>query len=357
MAGSEWSNGSAWRIVGVAISHDKGRQAGRQSANRQVGERRRVANGRGERQFALSEWLSATKATRKSPRGKVVAEKSQRRDEAMEQQAQQKRLQAAIQMAETLHKEARHYANLLPGLGPDKLIGAGKQFNELVQWLQQELGIRLPFPPLPEDVDPRSLTLAAAQLVAALRGIAGEVMPEELTAERQKREREPILRIREQKSPVEFTELVVTSAEQLAELLRTNLPDWIKTVVAKATQAAERATAEAMKVAEQAVAEAMKVAEQAAAEAKAKQSGDETVRIEAGCPTSERLSERLEEVAELLEEIADELEDVEEELADAAEEGRLTDALKARLMEKRARLLAQVQELMERRRGTMRIRR
>jgi uncharacterized coiled-coil DUF342 family protein len=51
----------------------------------------------------------------------------------------------------------------------------------------------------------------------------------------------------------------------------------------------------------------------------------------------------------LLEEIADELEDVEEELADAAEEGRLTDALKARLMEKRARLLAQVQELMERR--------
>jgi hypothetical protein len=263
----------------------------------------------------------------------------------MEQQAQQRLLQAAIQMAEALYRQASQWVYHLEF---GDLAGAGKQFNELVQWLQQELGIRLPFPPLPEDVDPRSLTLAAAQLVAALRGIAGEVMPKELTAERQKREREPILRIREQKSPVEFTELVVTSAEQLAELLRTNLPDWIKTVVAKATQAAERATAEAMKVADQAVAEAMKVAEQAA-EAKAKQSGDETVRIEAGCPTSERLSERLEEVAELLEEIADELEDVEEELADAAEEGRLTDALKARLMEKRARLLAQVQELMERR--------
>ncbi|MFA0767129.1 MAG: hypothetical protein OXFUSZZB_000457 [Candidatus Fervidibacter sp.] len=266
----------------------------------------------------------------------------------MEQQAQQRLLQAAIQMAEALYRQASQWVYHLEF---GDLAGAGKQFNELVQWLQQELGIRLPFPPLPEDVDPRSLTLAAAQLVAALRGIAGEVMPKELTAERQKREREPILRIREQKSPVEFTELVVTSAEQLAELLRTNLPDWIKTVVAKATQAAERATAEAMKVADQAVAEAMKVAEQAAAEAtaKAKQVGGETVRIGAGRPTSERLSERLEEVAELLEEIADELEDVEEELADAAEEGRLTDALKARLMEKRARLLAQVQELMERR--------
>jgi DNA repair exonuclease SbcCD ATPase subunit len=264
----------------------------------------------------------------------------------MEQQAQQRLLQAAIQMAEALYRQASQWVYHLEF---GDLAGAGKQFNELVQWLQQELGIRLPFPPLPEDVDPRSLTLAAAQLVAALRGIAGEVMPEEPTAERQKREREPILRIREQKSPVEFTELVVTSAEQLAELLRTNLPDWIKTVVAKATQAAERATAEAMKVADQAVAEAMKVAEQAAAEATAKQAGGETVRIGAGRPTSERLSERLEEVAELLEEIADELEDVEEELADAAEEGRLTDALKARLMEKRARLLAQVQELMERR--------
>ncbi|MFA0777460.1 MAG: hypothetical protein PVTTEEND_001174, partial [Candidatus Fervidibacter sp.] len=149
----------------------------------------------------------------------------------MEQQAQQRLLQAAIQMAEALYRQASQWVYHLEF---GDLAGPGKQFNELVRWLQQELGIRLPFPPLPEDVDPRSLTLAAAQLVAALRGIAGEVVPEEPTAERQKRECEPILRIREQKSPVEFTELVVTSAEQLAELLRTNLPDWIKTVVAKA---------------------------------------------------------------------------------------------------------------------------
>jgi len=277
-----------------------------------------------------------------------VAQKAQRRDEAMEQKERQRLLQVAIQMAEALHRQASKwvytYHDTTIGVN---IPGAGKQFNELVQWIQQELGIRLPFAPLPEDVDSLSLTLVAAQLVAALRVIAGEVVPEEPTAERRKREREPILRIREQKSPVECTELVVTSAEQLAELLRTNLPEWIKTVVAKATQAAERATAEAMKVADQAVAEAMKAAEQAAAKAQAKQGGSETVRIEVGRPTSERLSERLEEVAELLEEVADELEDVEEELANAAEEGRLTDELKACLMEKRARLLAQVREALQ----------
>ncbi|MFA0749705.1 MAG: hypothetical protein SLRJCFUN_000108 [Candidatus Fervidibacter sp.] len=257
----------------------------------------------------------------------------------MEQKERQRLLQAAIQMAEALHRQASQWVFHFE---VGNLAGAGKQFNELVQWLEQELGIRLPFAPLPEDVDPRSLTLVTAQLVGALKGLAGEETVVPLTQNPvpspqslQNREREPILRIREQKSPVEFTELVVTSAEQLAELLRTNLPDWIKTVVAKATQAAERATAEAMKAADRAV-----------AEAQAKQGG-KTARIEAGRLTSERLSERLEEVAELLEEVADELEDVEEELADAAEEGRLTDELKARLTERRARLLARVREALQ----------
>ncbi|MFN3422158.1 MAG: hypothetical protein ACK40X_10605, partial [Armatimonadota bacterium] len=98
----------------------------------------------------------------------------------MEQQEQRrKRLRAALQMAEALRKEARHFADLPPGMRPEKLVGAGKQFNELVNWLQQELDIRLPIVPLPDDPDPSTLSLATTQLVGALQVLIGEEIVEE----------------------------------------------------------------------------------------------------------------------------------------------------------------------------------
>ncbi len=249
----------------------------------------------------------------------------------MEQQEQKrKRLRAALQMAEALRKEARHFADLPPEFQPGKLIGAGKQFNELVNWLQQELDIRLPIVPLPDDPDPSTLSLATTQLVGALQVLIGE----EIIEEPKERKREPVLRIREQKSPVEFSELVITSAEELAELLRTGLPEWIKSVIAKATSTAEKAVSKAAE-------EVSKPAETICIE-----------REEERKETSEQIermnvAERLEELGELIEDITEELAEVEEELAEAIEEGYLTEELKAQLESKRARLRQRLKETLQ----------
>jgi vacuolar-type H+-ATPase subunit I/STV1 len=239
-----------------------------------------------------------------------------------QQERQEKRLRAALRMAEVLRREARHFADLPPGLRPEKLAGAGKQFNEFVNWMQQELGIRLPFSPLPDDPDPTTLSLAATQLVGALQVLIGE----EVVEEPKERKREPVLRIREQKSPVEFSELVITSAEELAELLRTGLPEWIKSVVAKATEIAEKAVSKATEEVERTA---------------------QTVQIE--CEeekeeTGAEKAEQLEELGEHIEELTEELAEVEEELAEAAEEGYLTEELKAQLEAKKARIKQKLRE-------------
>ncbi len=247
----------------------------------------------------------------------------------MEQQEQRKkRLRAALQMAEALRREARHFADLPPGMRPDKMVGAGKQFNELVNWLQQELDIRLPIVSLPDDPDPSTLSLAATQLVGALQVLIGE----EILEEPKERKREPVLRIREQKSPVEFSELVITSAEELAELMRTGLPEWIKSVVAKATSVAEKAMSKATE-------EICKPVETAVIEREErKETQEQAGRIDA---------ERLEELGELIEDITEELAEVEEELAEAVEEGYLTEELKAQLESKRARLRQKLKETLQ----------
>jgi vacuolar-type H+-ATPase subunit I/STV1 len=240
-----------------------------------------------------------------------------------QQERQEKRLRAALRMAEVLRREARHFADLPPGLRPDKLTGAGKQFNEFVNWMQQELGIRLPFSPLPDDPDPTTLSLAATQLVGALQVLIGE----EVVEEPKERKREPVLRIREQKSPVEFSELVITSAEELAELLRTGLPEWIKSVVTKAADIAEKAVSKATEV------EVEKTLQ--------------TVQIECeeeGKETEVEDVEQLEELGEHIEELTEELAEVEEELAEAAEEGYLTEELKAQLEAKKARIKQKLKE-------------
>jgi vacuolar-type H+-ATPase subunit I/STV1 len=239
-----------------------------------------------------------------------------------QQERQEKRLRAALRMAEVLRREARHFADLPPGLRPEKLAGAGKQFNEFVNWMQQELGIRLPFSPLPDDPDPTTLSLAATQLVGALQVLIGE----EVVEEPKERKREPVLRIREQKSPVEFSELVITSAEELAELLRTGLPEWIKSVVAKATEIAEKAVSKATEEVERTA---------------------QTVQIE--CEeekeeTGAEKAEQLEELGEHIEELTEELAEVEEELAEAVEEGYLTEELKAQLEAKKARIKQKLRE-------------
>jgi len=239
-----------------------------------------------------------------------------------QQERQEKRLRAALRMAEVLRREARHFADLPPGLRPEKLTGAGKQFNEFVNWMQQELGIRLPFSPLPDDPDPTTLSLAATQLVGALQVLIGE----EVVEEPKERKREPVLRIREQKSPVEFSELVITSAEELAELLRTGLPEWIKSVVAKATDIAEKAVSKATEEVERAV---------------------QTVRVECEEEKEEaraEYAEQLEELGEHIEDLTEELAEVEEELAEAAEEGYLTEELKAQLEAKKARIKQRLKE-------------
>ena len=247
----------------------------------------------------------------------------------MEQQEQRKkRLRAALQMAEALRREARHFADLPPGMRPDKMVGAGKQFNELVNWLQQELDIRLPIVSLPDDPDPSTLSLAATQLVGALQVLIGE----EILEEPKEQKREPVLRIREQKSPVEFSELVITSAEELAELMRTGLPEWIKSVVAKATSVAEKAMSKATE-------EICKPVETAVIEREErKETQEQAGRIDA---------ERLEELGELIEDITEELAEVEEELAEAVEEGYLTEELKAQLESKRARLRQKLKETLQ----------
>ena len=239
-----------------------------------------------------------------------------------QQERQEKRLRAALRMAEVLRREARHFADLPPGLRPEKLTGAGKQFNEFVNWMQQELGIRLPFSPLPDDPDPTTLSLAATQLVGALQVLIGE----EVVEEPKERKREPVLRIREQKSPVEFSELVITSAEELAELLRTGLPEWIKSVVAKAAGIAEKAVAKATEEVERTV---------------------QTVRVECEEEKEEAKSEdveRVEELGEHIEDLTEELAEVEEELAEAAEEGYLTEELKAQLEARKARIKQKLKE-------------
>jgi len=239
-----------------------------------------------------------------------------------QQERQEKRLRAALRMAEVLRREARHFADLPPGLRPEKLTGAGKQFNEFVNWMQQELGIRLPFSPLPDDPDPTTLSLAATQLVGALQVLIGE----EVVEEPKERKREPVLRIREQKSPVEFSELVITSAEELAELLRTGLPEWIKSVVAKAADIAEKAVAKATEEVERTV---------------------QTVRVECEEEKEEAKSEdveRVEELGEHIEDLTEELAEVEKELAEAAEEGYLTEELKAQLEARKARIKQKLKE-------------
>ncbi|MFA0783385.1 hypothetical protein [Fervidibacter sacchari] len=239
-----------------------------------------------------------------------------------QQERQEKRLRAALRMAEVLRREARHFADLPPGLRPEKLTGAGKQFNEFVNWMQQELGIRLPFSPLPDDPDPTTLSLAATQLVGALQVLIGE----EVVEEPKERKREPVLRIREQKSPVEFSELVITSAEELAELLRTGLPEWIKSVVAKAAGIAEKAVAKATEEVERTV---------------------QTVRVECEEEKEEAKPEdveRVEELGEHIEDLTEELAEVEKELAEAAEEGYLTEELKAQLEARKARIKQKLKE-------------
>ncbi len=255
----------------------------------------------------------------------------------MEQQEQKrKRLRAALQMAEALRKEARHSADLPPGMRPEKLVGAGKQFNELVNWLQQELDIRLPIAPLPDDPDPSTLSLATTQLVGALQVLIGE----EIVEEPKERKREPVLRIRQQKSPVEFSELVITSSEELAELLRTGLPEWIKSVVAKAASVAEKAVSKATE-------EISKPVETTCIEQEEerKETSEQTERM--------NVAERLEELGELVEDIAEELAEVEEELAEAIEEGYLTEELKARLESKRARLRQRLKETLQAMQNTL----
>lgn len=257
----------------------------------------------------------------------------------MEQKEQRsKRLRAALQMAEAIRGEARHFADLPPGMRPDKMVGAGKQFNELVNWLQQELDIRLPIVPLPDDPDPSTLSLAATQLVGALKVLIGE----EIVEEPKERKREPVLRIREQKSPVEFSELVITSAEELAELMRTGLPEWIKSVVAKATGIAE-------KVASKATEEVCKPVETVVVEREEKREEEQEKEREETTEQVERksVSERLEELGELVEDITEELAEVEEELAEAIEEGYLTEELKAHLESKRARLRQKLKETLQ----------
>ncbi len=248
----------------------------------------------------------------------------------MEQTQEQRKgqLRIALRMAEALQKEARRAAEQPPGLRPEVLVGVGRQFNELVNWLQQELGVRLPLAPIHDDPDPFTLSFAATQLVGALRVLLGE---EEEAAEeesqKRKREREPILRIREQKSPVEFSEVVITSAEELADLLRTGLPSWLKTIVREATGVAGKAVSRAVATAEQPV----------------ERSEAETVRLSGAEPTIP-LHERLEEFAELLEDTAEELEEIEEEWREAEEEGELTEERKAQLQAKQQRLLQRVHE-------------
>ncbi len=255
----------------------------------------------------------------------------------MEQQEQfKKRLRIALRMAEALQKEARRIVDLPVGMRPEVVTGAGKQFNELTNWLQQELGIRLPVAPLPDDPDPFALSLAVTQLVGALQVILGEegiVEVEVKEEEVKERKREPVLRVRDQRSPTEFSEVVIASAEELAELLRTGLPEWIKTVVKTAT-ATEKAVAEAVTKAQQETSPAPKP------------EPTETVRVaqpEAGQP----LHERLEEVGDWLEDIAEDLEEIDEEWQEAAEEGELTEERRAKLATRRQKLLQQVREALQ----------
>lgn len=241
-----------------------------------------------------------------------------------QQERQRKRLRAALQMAEALRREAKHFSDLPPGMRPEKLTGAGKQFNELVNWLQQELEIRLPIVSLPDDPDPSTLSLAATQLVGALQVLVGE----EVLEEPKERKREPILRVREQKSPEEFSEVVITSTEELAELLKTGLPEWIKTVIARATSI-EKVASKAIGGEGESPAQTVKL------EGEEGHGEIETHKID---------PERLEELGELVEELTEELAEVEEELAEAETEGELTEELKAQLESRKARIKHRLQE-------------
>lgn len=234
----------------------------------------------------------------------------------MEQQ--QMHLKAALKMAEALQKEAQRITEQPPPFRPEKVIGGGEQLNVMVQWLKDKLGINLPFAPLPSDPDPFTLSFAATHLVSALRVLAGEEPAEEPKGE----EREPIIRIRDQKSPVAFSEVVITSTKELAELLRTELPEWTKQIITKATGKAKKEEEVCVCV---------------------KEEGEEqkeavTVRLPG------KLSERLERFEELLEEATDELEEVEEELAEAAEEGELTKERRAELEAKRQQIIQRIRE-------------
>ncbi|MGQ9462732.1 MAG: hypothetical protein ACUVTP_04140 [Candidatus Fervidibacter sp.] len=241
-----------------------------------------------------------------------------------QQERQRKRLRAALQMAEALRREAKYSTEWPPEMRPQKLTGAGKQFNELVNWLQQELEIRLPIAPLPDDPDPSTLSLATTQLVGALQILVGE----EVFEEPKERKREPILRIREQKSPVEFSELVITSTEELAELLKTGLPEWIKTVIAKATSI-EKAASKATGGEVESTAQTVKL------EGEEGHEEIETRKID---------PERLEELGEFVEELTEELAEVEEELAEAEDKGELTEELKAQLESRKAHIKHRLQE-------------
>lgn len=250
----------------------------------------------------------------------------------------EKQLRVALKMAKALEKEAKHFSELPPELRPEKLVGAGKQFNELVSWTQQELGVKLPFTPLPDDPTPEVLSLAAAQLVGALQGLAGEGIGETIE-EHRGRKREPILRIREQKSPVEYSELVITSAEELAELLKSGFPEWIKNIVAKATGIAEKAASKTADIAEKAASKAPEETEKQTQVFRVEGEGKEVASFKSG--------EQIEELGELVEELTEEIAEVEGELAEAAEEGYLTEDLKAQLESKKARLKQKLKEVLQ----------
>ncbi len=242
-------------------------------------------------------------------------------------------LRALSDELKRLESQFAHYELTGAGPSPTSLPEINRQFNRVISWTQEMLQVSLPIQPLEENADRFSLGSAVRQAIGFIEAILGETG----TAPKPPERREPLVRVREQKSPTEFTEVCVASAEEIKELIQSALPDWIRKFIRRAVTTREKQ--------EETVTER--------AEAPAEESREpQTVRLtEEETPEHleeavERMREELEKFEDQVEDAADELEDVKEKLEEEMETGkRLTkEEIEARLRQEKARILHRLEE-------------
>ncbi|MCS7222994.1 MAG: hypothetical protein NZ959_00330 [Armatimonadetes bacterium] len=239
-------------------------------------------------------------------------------------------------LAEELRRMESQFSQYeLTGAGPTptSLPAINRQWNALLAWTKEILQMSLPLEPLDDSADRFALRAAVRQLSGFIRGLLGHPAPEEKPEEKKER-REPLIRIREQKSPTEFTEVYVASAEEIKELIQAAVPDWIKEIIRKAkpgkkTEEPQPPPSEEPKEPPQ----------------------SKTVTLSA-VPTEDleelvdKAKEELEELEDLVEDAVEELDDLKEELEEAREEGKKLSLseVRARLREKKERMLHRIGE-------------